>query len=244
MDGRTYHQSLLHPKLSPSSPSSQSIVFFGGWRQFVHRHVGSTVDDQFLASPNYITTRTGKCTLITTMSAARARLHKLAQSLGKMHKPKPQIREAEKKDKWSILRGDKVQVIGSHPERGKQGIVKVVLREKDRVIVEGVNLGARQIKGDKDRGIQGRVIQMERSMHSSNVNLVDPVTGKPTRTRKKTLETGEKVRISVKSGAIIPRPDILTMRRRPINSVVTESCTPEDDVWMITYDGFVPPTAM
>jgi len=170
-------------------------------------------------------------------------MQKLAQSLGKMHKPKPQIREAEKKGQWNILRGDKVQVIGNHPERGKQGIVKVVLREKDRVIVEGVNLGSRQIKGDKDRGIPGRSIQMERSMHSSNVNLVDPVTGKPTRTRKKILETGEKVRVSIKSGAIIPRPDILTMRKRPVASGTTTSCTPEDDVWEITYDGFVAPTA-
>jgi large subunit ribosomal protein L24 len=136
-----------------------------------------------------------------------------------------------------------VQVIGSHPERGKQGIVKVVLRENDRVIVEGVNLGSRQIKGDKDRGIQGKVIQRERSMHASNVNLVDPVTGKPTRIRRKVLETGEKVRVAIKSGAIIPRPDMLTMRKRPINSVVTDSCTVEDDVWEITYDGFIPQTS-
>ena len=151
------------------------------------------------------------------MSAARARLQKLAQSLGKMQKPNPQKREADKKGQWSILRGDKVQVIGNHPERGKQGIVKVVLREKDRVIVEGVNLGSRQIKGDKDRGIQGRVAQVERSMHASNVNHVDPVTGKPTRIRKKILETGEKVRVSIKSGAIIPRPDILTMRHMRVS---------------------------
>ena len=177
------------------------------------------------------------------MSAARVRLQKLAQTLGKMHKPNAQKREAEKKGQWNILRGDKVEVIGSHPERGKQGIIKVVLREKDRVIVEGVNLGSRQIKGDKDRGIQGRVIQAERSIHASNVNLVDPVTGKPTRIRKKILESGEKVRVSIKSGAIIPRPDILTMRKRPVSSVVTGSCTVEDDVWEITYSEYVPPTA-
>lgn len=176
------------------------------------------------------------------MSASRSRLQKLAQNLGKFHKTKPQIREAEAKQKWSILRGDKVQVVGNHPERGKQGVVKKVLREKDRVIVEGVNLGARQIKGDKDRGIQGKVIQLERSMHASNVNLIDPVTNKPTRTRKKILETGEKVRIATKSGAIIPRPDILTMRKRPINSIVTESCTAEEDAWKISYTEYVLPT--
>mmetsp|Transcript_10263 Transcript_10263/g.29188 ORF Transcript_10263/g.29188 Transcript_10263/m.29188 type:complete len:179 (+) Transcript_10263:165-701(+) len=177
------------------------------------------------------------------MSAARARLQKLAQNLGKFHKPKPQIREAEAKKQWNILRGDKVQVVGNHPERGKQGIVKKVLREKDRVIVKDINLGARQIKGDKDRGIPGKVIQLERSIHASNVNLVDPVTDKPTRTRKKILETGEKVRIATKSGAIIPRPDILTMRKRPINSIVTESCTSEDAAWETTYADYIPPSA-
>lgn len=176
------------------------------------------------------------------MSAARSRLTKLVETLGKFHKPKPQLREAAKKDKWNIVRGDKVQVIGNHPERGKQGIVKTVIREKDRVIVEGVNLGSRQVKGNKERGIPGKTLQIERSIHYSNVNLVDPVTEKPTRVRRKVLETGEKVRIAVKSGAIIPRPDILTMRKRPINSIVTESCTSENDAWEITYSEFVPPT--
>lgn len=174
------------------------------------------------------------------MSAARARLQKLAQNMSKFHKPKPQLREAAKKKQWDILRGDKVEVIGHHPERGKQGIVKNVLREKDRVIVEGVNLGPRQIKGDKDRGIQGRIIQLERSMHASNVNLLDPVTEKPTRIRREILPTGEKVRIANKSGAIIPRPDKLTMRKRPLNSIVTESCTSEDDAWAVTYVDYEP----
>ena len=63
-------------------------------------------------------------------------------------KPKPQLREAAKKTSWDILRGDKVQVIGKHPEQGKQGIVKRVNRKTDRVVVEGVNMRPRQIKGD------------------------------------------------------------------------------------------------
>jgi large subunit ribosomal protein L24 len=173
--------------------------------------------------------------------SARNRLHKLSQQMGKFHKPKPQIREAEKKTKWDILRGDKVQVIGHHPENGKQGIVKVVLRKQDRVIVEGVNLGVKNVKGDKDRGIQGRTFMKERTLHYSNVNLVDPVQGIPTRTFKKILENGEKVRIAKKSGAIIPRPEILSFRRRPVNSIVTQSCTSEADTWALTYDRYEPP---
>ena len=120
------------------------------------------------------------------------------------------------------------------------GIVKTVLREKDRVIVEGVNMGTRNIKGDKDRGIPGRSVQVERTMHYSNVQLIDPITGAPTRISRKYLPTGEKVRIGKKSGAIIPRPDILSFRKRPVNSIVTESDTTEDDAWELTYTDYVP----
>jgi len=169
-------------------------------------------------------------------SAARNRLSQIASRAGKFHKPKPQLREAAKKSQWNIVRGDKVQVIGrNHPERGKQGIVKKILRDLDRVIIEGVNMGSRSIKGDKDKGIPGKVIQLERTMHYSNVQLVDPIQGVPTRIHKKILPSGEKVRISKKSGAIIPKPDILTMRRKPMSSIITDSCTSADDAWDITY---------
>ena len=155
----------------------------------------------------------------------------------KLKQLKPQIREAQKKTKWNILRGDTVQVIErKHPEYGKQGVVMEVDRKKDRVIVEGLNLGPKRIKGDPERGLKGKTIQKERSMHYSNVNLVDPVTGYPTRVFRKYLDDGTKVRVSKKSGAIIPRPDILTVRRRPLSAVVTESDTTSDeDVWEVTY---------
>jgi large subunit ribosomal protein L24 len=150
-------------------------------------------------------------------------------------KLKPQLLEAAKKDKFNIVRGDKVQVIGKHPERGKQGIVEVVLRDRDRVIVQGVNLGPMRIKGNPDRGIIGGTLQVPRAIHYSNVNLVDPVTGKPTRITKKILEDGSKVRVAKKSGAIIPKPEILTVRKRTVSSIVTESDTLDEDVWEVTY---------
>ena len=169
---------------------------------------------------------------------------KIAQQVSKIRKPSPQLLEAEKKKRWDIVRGDKVQVIGSHPERGKQGIVKQVIRKKDRVIVEGVNMGKKHIKGDKDRGIPGRTIMKERTIHYSKVNLVDPISNVPTRIYKKILEDGTKVRVAKKSGAIIPRPAILTYRKPPTNSIVTESCTSEDDAWKVTYDKYEPPVPM
>jgi large subunit ribosomal protein L24 len=150
---------------------------------------------------------------------------------------KPQIREAAKKSKWNILRGDTVQVIDrKHPECGKQGIVTLVDRKRDRVIVQGINLAPKHIKPKPDMGRPGRTVERERSIHYSNVNLVDPVTGLPTRVRRKILEDGTKVRVAKKSGAIIPRPEILLERRKPKNMTVTESCTTDADaVWEITY---------
>ncbi len=111
------------------------------------------------------------------------------------------------------VRGDKVEVIGHHPEKGKQGIVLEVNRKADRVRVEGVNLGVHCIKGDKERGQKGMQVMRERSIHYSNVNLVDPITNKPTRITKKYLEDGTKVRVAKKSGAIIPRPDIVDTQK-------------------------------
>jgi large subunit ribosomal protein L24 len=172
--------------------------------------------------------------------SARMRLTNILGKAGPRDgKLKPNLQQAAQKKRWDIVRGDKVEVIGSHPEKGKQGVVLQVLRKLDRIIVEGVNLGPKHIKGNSDRGLPGRMIQTERAVHYSKVNLVDPVTSKPTRIMKKILEDGSKVRVSVKSGAIIPRPDILTFRKRPVSAIVTESDTLDDDVWQVTYQ---PPT--
>lgn len=166
--------------------------------------------------------------------SARMRLTKVMANMTQ-RKPKPAIEQAKNRKKWNIVRGDKVQVVGNHPEKGKQGVIKQVLRAKDRVIVEGVNMGSKHIKGDPDRGIKGRMVQRERTIPYYNVNLIDPVTGKPTRVARKYLDDGSKVRVAKQSGAVIPRPDILTFRKRPVSSIVTESDTAEEDVWKVTY---------
>jgi large subunit ribosomal protein L24 len=156
---------------------------------------------------------------------------------------KPAMREAAKKKRWDIVRGDKVQVISrDHPENGKQGIVQQVIRRQDRVIVEGINLHSKRVPGDSDRGIKGTTELKERALHYSNVNLVDPLTGKPTRVFRKILEDGSKVRVSKVSGAVIPKSDMLKMAA-PRNSIVTEDDTPEDAVWEISYPLFTGPEA-
>ena len=138
----------------------------------------------------------------------------------------------EYRDRESEIR----KLITDHAERGKQGIVSQVLREQQRVIVEGINLYNKHVKGQPDRGIAGRTITRERSLPYANVNLLDPVTGQPTRIFRKYLEDGTKVRVSKKSGAIIPRPEKLAYRKRPLNHIVTESDTLEADAWEVTYN--------
>ena len=171
--------------------------------------------------------------------ATRAKIVKelMKTSFPKRKQIKPQIIEAAKKTRWNILRGDMVQVIErKHPEFGKQGVISVVDRKRDRVIVQGLNVAPKHIKPKPDEGRPGRTVMRERSMHYSNVNLVDPVTGLPTRVSRTLLEDGTKVRIAKKSGAIIPRPEILLQRRRPLSMTFTDSCTDDaDDVWEITY---------
>lgn len=154
----------------------------------------------------------------------------------KNSKLKPSQRD--KPRRWNIVRGDTVEVIQrNHPEYKKQGTVKSVIRDKNRVIVENLNMGPKRIRGDPEKGLKGQTIMMERSMHYSNVNLVDPVTGFPTRITYSFLEDGTKVRISKRSGAIIPKPDIL--KQKPIKSYITSEDSDtlnEDDVWGTTYE--------
>jgi large subunit ribosomal protein L24 len=140
--------------------------------------------------------------------------------------------------RWNIVRGDTVQVIDrKHPEYKKQGTVLAVLRDKNRVIVQDLNLGPKRIKGDAEKGIKGQTIMVERSIHYSNVNLVDPVTGFPTKISYSFLDDGTKVRISKRSGAIIPKPDIL--KQMSVKSSITseDSDTLEEaDVWGRSYE--------
>ena len=101
-----------------------------------------------------------------------------------------------------IRKGDTVVVI-SGKDAGKTGKVARVLPEVDRVVVEGVNLVKRHQKPTA-RNPSGGIIEREQAIHASKVMPVDPKTGKGTRVRFKTLESGKKIRIAVKSGEELP----------------------------------------
>ena len=156
--------------------------------------------------------------------------------IGGKYKPQFENKNAIPK-KFHILRGDKVEVISrSHPSFGMQGTVLEMIRKKNRVVVEGVNMYNTLVPGDPALGIPNQYLMKERSIHYSNVNLVDPVSGLPTRISKKYLADGTKVRIAKRSGAVIPRPEILMQRKNPIRTEASPKCTEGDDVvWEDTY---------
>ncbi|HEX5725996.1 MAG TPA: 50S ribosomal protein L24 [Longimicrobiaceae bacterium] len=102
-----------------------------------------------------------------------------------------------------IRRGDRVKVIsGNH--KGKEGTVIRVEPEKSRVVVQGVNLRKRHRKPTQAEP-EGGIVSFEAPIHASNVMLIDPVTGEPTRVRSGVDEAGRKQRFSVRSGKPLPR---------------------------------------
>ncbi|WP_290246056.1 50S ribosomal protein L24 [Muribaculum intestinale] len=100
--------------------------------------------------------------------------------------------------KLHIKKGDTVAVIAGE-DRGKQGRVLSVDAAKNRAIVEGVNIVKKSTKPSAKHP-QGGIIEMEAPINLSNINLVDPKTGKPTRVGVRVNDKGEKVRFAKKSG--------------------------------------------
>ena len=100
--------------------------------------------------------------------------------------------------KLHIKKGDTVYV-NTGENRGATGKVLKVFVDKQRAIVEGVNMVSKSRKPDAKHP-QGGIIKQEASIHISNLNVVDPKTGKPTRIGRKLNEEGKLVRYSKKSG--------------------------------------------
>ncbi len=99
-----------------------------------------------------------------------------------------------------IKKGDKVTVLAGK-DKGKTGEVLLVIPERDRVRVQGINLVKKHQKqtASEEAGIK----QKELSIHVSNVAIIDSETSKPTRIGFKFLDDGKKVRYTKKSGEVI-----------------------------------------
>lgn len=100
--------------------------------------------------------------------------------------------------KLHIKKGDTVYV-NAGEDKGKTGKVTKVLVEKQRAIVEGVNMVSKSQKPSATNP-QGGIVKMEAPIHISNLNVVDPKTGKPTRIGRRKNDEGKLVRFAKKSG--------------------------------------------
>ena len=107
--------------------------------------------------------------------------------------------------KWHIVKGDFVQIISGR-YKATQGKVLNVDRKKNQVIVAGANLKFKVVD-DEEMQRRRKTIQKEFPIHVSNVSLVDPTMNAPCKVRYGFLEDGTKVRVSKKTGAIVPKPD-------------------------------------
>ena len=100
-----------------------------------------------------------------------------------------------------IAKNDIVEVIAGN-DRGKRGRVLKVLPSSKRVIVEGVNFIHRHTR-PRTQADKGGIIEKEGPIDASNVMLVCPSTGKPTRIGKDILSDGSRARVSKKSGEML-----------------------------------------
>ena len=99
--------------------------------------------------------------------------------------------------KIHIKKGDTVYVNAGN-DKGKTGKVLEVIVDRDRAVVEGVNIVSKHTNPNSAHP-QGGIIKQEASVHISNLNLIDPKSGKATRVGYR-VQDGKKVRYAKKSG--------------------------------------------
>lgn len=102
-----------------------------------------------------------------------------------------------------VRKGDRVRVISGN-YRGQEGTIMRVEPDKNRVVVEGVNVRKRHRKPSQTDP-EGGIVSFEAPIHASNVMLLDPASGEPTRLRSQAGEDGKRERVAVRSGRVIPK---------------------------------------
>ncbi|CAN5696858.1 50S ribosomal protein L24 [soil metagenome] len=102
-----------------------------------------------------------------------------------------------------VRKGDRVRVISGN-YRGQEGTIMRVEPDKNRVVVEGVNVRKRHRKPSQTDP-EGGIVSFEAPIHASNVMLLDPASGEPTRIRSQAGEDGKRERVAVRSGRVIPK---------------------------------------
>ena len=105
-------------------------------------------------------------------------------------------------NKTKIKKNDQVLVI-SGKNRGAKGKVLRVIPARSLAVVERVNLVKRHTKQNPQKGIQGGILEKEAPVHLSNLMVIDPQSGSPTRIGRKRQADGTGVRVAKKSGTTL-----------------------------------------
>ena len=100
-----------------------------------------------------------------------------------------------------LKKGDKVIVVAGK-SRGKSGTIIRVLVRENRVVLDGINISKRHQRPTQ-RSRKGQIIERAMPIHASNVMIVDPKSGKPTRVRIVRGKDGARERVAVKSGQML-----------------------------------------
>ena len=103
-----------------------------------------------------------------------------------------------------IRKNDNV-IVMSGRDKGKRGRVLRVVASKGRVIVEGVNFVKKHTRANPQKNIKGGIVEREASLNASNVQLVCPECGKPTRIGRRRLDDGRRVRYCVKCEGVVDK---------------------------------------
>ena len=108
--------------------------------------------------------------------------------------------------KTRIKKGDLVVVIsGKDRDPTTSHRVLRVMPRQDRVLVEGVNMVKRHTRPNPQKNVKGGILEKEGWMHASNVMPMDPDSKRATRIRSKVLEDGRRIRVAVRSGAMLDK---------------------------------------
>ena len=102
--------------------------------------------------------------------------------------------------KFKIKKGDRV-IVTTGRDKGKSGQVTRIITEENRAVVSGVNIAKRHTRQTAQQ--EGGILSKEMPIQISNLALIDPKDGKPTRVGYKTLADGKKVRVAKRSGEVI-----------------------------------------
>jgi large subunit ribosomal protein L24 len=119
---------------------------------------------------------------------------------------RPALRHAANRARvrMHVMVGDTVRVMRGE-DKGKEGKILRIYHKTGRVTVDGVNIVKRHRKARRPEE-QSQIMEHPAPIHASNVMLLDPQSGRPTRVRIRVDDDGTKERLAIKSGEPVPRP--------------------------------------